>query len=315
MWQKLGLSRGADTRYQRAFEKGVLLDDYAGAVRIFLGAAKEYEKQGDLVGKNTALANAGLYEYLRTGKPTPLPKLIEHLGQIAEIECIGSATETMPASLLIAELEARQAELAIEKLSRGTAHDALAAAHEQARDKFEPLLSEKLVTYRYVVKDQIGDSAQSRYYYHAGRASWYRAQALVSRDPSAAADEMGQSVMYYRRAEYKQGEQAANRALANLRLERTCWVCGREMQGQGINFDFLPTKVSQYHHDLLQRGNQDCSSLDLEDSRVALCVVCKGLISSLANAIADEIAAEKIQHIEARMQKMTKRIEKLEAKQ
>jgi hypothetical protein len=312
MLRKLGLGRGAEAKYQRAFEKGVLLGDYDGAIRMFLDTAKEFEKQGDLDGKNQALANARLYEYIHTGRPAALPRLAEHLRQLDDIECIGSATETMSAATLVAEVEARQAELAVEKLGLGTGHGALASAHEQARDKFEALLSEKLVTYSLVVKDEIGDGAQNRYYYHAGKACWHRAQAKVAVDPSAAAEEMSQSVLYYRRAGYQQGEQAANGALANLRLERTCWVCGREMQGQGINFDFLPTQLSQYHHDLVQRGNQDASSLDVGNSRVALCVVCKGLIAGLAQAIAGEIAAQKITQIEARIRKLSERTSKLE---
>lgn len=312
MLQRLGLGRGADGKYQRAFEKGVLLGDYDNAIRSFLDAAKEYEKQGDLESKNRALANARLYEYIRTGKPTPLTRLIEHLSQIDEIECIGSATETMPTAPLVAELEARRAELDIEKLGHGTAHDTLARAHDKAQAKFEPLLSQKLVTYPYVVKDEIGDLGENRHYYHAGKASWHRAQAMVPLDPSAAADEMSQAVMYYRRAAYKQGEEAANRALANLRLERTCWICGREMQGQDINFSYIPTQVSPYHSDLLQKVGQDCSSLDLANSRVALCVVCKGLISCLANTIAGEIAAFKMQELQGEIRRLSDRIEKLE---
>ena len=312
MFKKLGLGLSASDRYQRAFEKGVLLGDFVSAIRLFEDAANEYEKRGDLVGQNQALANARLYEYLHTKKPEILPQLISHLQHLTEIECIGSATETMPASKLAAELEARVSEVKIEKLGSGTGHAGLASAHAEAQDRFEPILSESLVTYPLVVEDQYGDSAQKRYYYHAARASWHRAQAMVREDPAAAAEEMSQAVMYYRRAGYDQGEQASARALSNLRLTRTCWLCGREMQGQGINFAYQSTKVSSYHLSLLEKVNQDCSSLDLENSKVAVCVVCQGLIACVTRNVAAEIAAQKVKSLEGQLRKLSQKVNNLQ---
>lgn len=312
MFKRLGLGLGASGKYERAFEKGVLLGDFETATSLFRDAAREFEKKGNVEGQVKALANANLYDYIQSGKPQILDSLIEHLSQISEIECIGSATETMPAGPLLAELKARKAEIAVERLGIGTSNEALASAHEQARISFEPIMSEKLVTYRYLVKDQFKDSAESRYYYHAGKACWHRAQAKAAATPAEAADEMSQAVMYYRRAGYDHGEQVASRALTNLRLERTCWVCDREMQGQGINFEYLPSRVTPYHLAQLEKANQDRSSLDLEKSQVALCVVCRGLIDNLAQTIANEVATQKLSSIEDQMKRLTQRIHNLE---
>ena len=308
MFKKLGLGLSASDRYQRAFEKGVLLGDFVSATRLFEDAANEYEKRGDIVGQHQAMANARLYEYIHTKKPAVLPKLLSHLQHLAEIECIGSATETMPASKLAAELQARLSEVKIGKLGKGAGHNALAFAHAEARDRFEPLLSESLVTYPLVVEDEYGNSAQERYYYHAARVSWHDAQTKVKDNPAAAAEEMSQAVMYYRRAGYARGEQASARALSDLRLMRTCWLCGREMQGQGVNFAYQSTKVSSYHLSLLEKGNQDCSSLDLENSKVAVCVVCQGLIACVARGLATEIAAQKIKPLEQQLRKLSQKV-------
>ncbi|MBN1814942.1 MAG: hypothetical protein JXA14_24095 [Anaerolineae bacterium] len=311
MFKKLGFGLGADDKYQRAFEKGVLLGNLEAAPALFEEAAREYEKRGQVEGQRRALANAALYRYIKSGDTTLLPALIDHLGHISEIEYIGSATDTIPAAQLNAELVARRAELEIEALGAGAGHLALAAAHERARDCFEEIKPANLVVYPHVVKDDVGQDAESRGFYHAGKACWHRAQLQVQTDPAAAADEMSRAVMYYRRAGYTMGEQAADGALEHLRMQRTCWICHREMQGRGINFDWLPTAVSSYHAGLLERANQDQGSLDIAGSSVVVCVVCQTLIARQAENIAARVVSNQVGPLVKEIKKLRDEVSKL----
>lgn len=295
MLKSLGFGLDAGEKYRRAFEKGVLLGDYAAASRLFMDAAREYEKRGQPDGQRAALANAHLYEYLRTGKLEYLNPLIPILRQLSQIECIGSAIEFMPADKLANELEARCVEAEINALKADSPPEFVAAAHEKARDKFALIRSERLITYAHQGNDQFHETAESRFFLHSGKASWYRALPKLGVDPAAAADELSRAVMFYRRAGDHQSEEQVAQTLANLRITRTCWVCGREMQGQGVHFDYLPTTVLPYHMTVLEKSKQDASTALPDASRVAVCVVCKDLILSQARQIADALIQELVQ--------------------
>jgi hypothetical protein len=311
VFKKLGFGLDADDKYQRAFEKGVLLGNFEAAPSLFEEAAREYEKRGQVEGQHRALANAALYRYIQSDDAALLPVLIDHLDHISEIECIGSAGETMPAAVLKTELEARRVELEVEALGPGMGHEALAVAHERARDCFEELGSAGLVVYPHTVKDQLGLDAESRYLYHAGKAYWHRAQEQVQTDPAAASDEMSRALMYYRRAGYTAGEQAADGALDHLRMQRTCWICHREMQGRGVNFSYLPTTVSPYHARVLERANQDPSSLDVAGSTVVVCVVCHTLITRQVESIAARIVSDRVNPLVKEIKKLQSEISRL----
>ncbi len=311
MLKSLGLGLSPEDKYRRAFDKGVLLGDWAAAVRLFDDAARESERRGDAAGRTRALANARLYEFLLSGQPALLDPLLALLAQLETIERIGSATETMPAARLATELGARRAEAAIHSLPASAAPEALAAAHERARDRFAALQQEALLTYAYVSGDGLTQTAESRYYLHAAQASWYRAQARLSADPAAAAEEMSRAALAFRQAGHVQGEEEAARSLANLRLSRTCWVCGREMQGLGVNFEYLPSTVRPCHAAVLERSHGDQSTLLLDGSRVAVCVVCKGLIVNQARLIAAQVAAEAIAPLAAEVEQLAKAVQAL----
>ncbi|MDI7275121.1 MAG: hypothetical protein QME94_04000 [Anaerolineae bacterium] len=313
MFKKLGIGLDAQGKYERAFAKGVLLGDLAGAVRLFDEAAREFAKRGHGEGERRALANARLYEYLSTRKPTVLPALIDLLRPLDTIECIGSATETLSAPGLVLELEARQAEAEIRAMEGKASPEAMVALHERARDRFAALGAGPLVTYAYVPADGPTQTAEARAHLHAGHASWYRAQMHLQSDPAAAAEEMGRAVASYRLAGDEAREQHAAGWLADLRLSRTCWICGREMQGRGVHFVYLPSGVSPYHQTVLERSKQDPSVLQLEGSQVAVCVVCRDLLVNQARTMAAQVVNEALAPLARRLDEIADTVQRLSA--
>lgn len=312
MLKKLGFGLSANEKYQRAFEKGVLLgrQNWGDAVRLFQDATKEFEKHGDVEGARRATTNALLYNYLLSGQDAFLEPLIQSLQALSEIECIGSATETMPTAPLINELRARQAEAAIARLATQDPL-ALAAAHERARDCFAPNLGQKLITYAYLSSDPFTDTADTRWALHEGRARWYRAEAQLASDPLAAADEIAEAVRAFRRAGHKEGEREAELLLTNLRLSRTCWMCGREMHGQNVYYYYLPAGVRPYHEALLAKSNQDMKTLVREQGTVAVCSICRDLIVIQAQVMAEQMFQQLIQPYAAQILELSATVQRL----
>lgn len=311
MLKSLGFGLSAEEKYRRAFEKGVLLHDWAEAARQFQDAARAFEKEGNGQGRVRALANAHLYEFLAQRQTALLEPLIALLGQLETIECIGSATETLPAAQLATELQAFLEEMRINALGDGADHAVKAEAHERARDRFAAIRSARLAIYPYLGSARFADTAESRYHLHAAWASFHRAMVRRAADPAAAAEEMGRAMVSFRLAGHTENEQESARLLADLRLSRTCWVCGREMQGQDYHFEYVPSIVRPYHMGVLERAHQDLSTLQLDKSRVAVCVVCKGLIMSQARLMADRMVAERVAPLEAQVQELTSTVQRL----
>lgn len=297
MFKKLGIGLGAEDKYHRAYEKGVLLEDFGKAKQLFEEAAAEFEKRGNPEGRDRAVANAHFYGYLKSGNVSQIDALIESLRPLSEIECIGSETETMPVGRLIAELEARKAEAEVATMGDSVSTEAVAAAHEKARDKFAVLGGGTMVTYTYFGNDPFQGSAERHQFLHSGKACWYRCQLHLATDPATAADEMSQAVLYFRHADDKQEESKADQLLNNLRMQRTCWVCGREMQAQGVNFEYLPTTLRPYHLAVIEKSKQDTGTLLVEESRVAVCVVCRDLIMNQARTIANDMVSHALSPI------------------
>lgn len=310
MFKKLGIGLSGPDKYHRAYEKGVLLEDLPKAVQLFEEAAAEFEKRGDHEGRARAVANAHFYRYLRSGDASHVDALIESLRPVCEIECIGSEAELMPTAPLIAELEARKAEDRVAAMG-GTSIEAMVTAHESARDRFAVLGASTMVTFAYFGNDPLQASAERHQFLHSGKACWYRSQMHLASDPAMASDEMSQAVLYFRRAGEKQEESKADHALNNLRLQRTCWVCGREMQAQGVNFEYLPTTVRPYHLSVVERSKQDTSTLLVDEARVAVCVVCRDLIMNQARAIAADLVSHALLPVMTQVNALTKQVAEL----
>ncbi len=311
MLKSLGIGLNAEEKYRRAFEKGVLLCNWGEAARLFLDAAKAFEKEGNGQRQRQALANAHLYEFLASRQMAVVPRLIDLLRSLQRIECIGSATETMPAEQLAAELQALMAEMQVAAVKDSPDPATKAAAHERARDSFAAITSGTLVVYPCISEGRFTETAESRFHAHAAWVSYYQALAKLASDPAAAAEELGRAVVSFRLGGYGENEQEMARLLADMRLSRTCWLCGREMQAQGFYFEYLPTAVRPYHRTVLEKAHQDLDTVQLEGSRVVVCTVCKGLILGQARVLAEQVIAERVAPLEAQVHELGEAVQRL----
>lgn len=95
----------------------------------------------------------------------------------------------MPVGPLCAELDCRLVEAALSQAQDDQIRSR--DLHKLARDKFQAISRNPLITYSYVpAEDQHNDRAELRCFYHAGMYSFYEAMTKKDSDPSAASDDL-----------------------------------------------------------------------------------------------------------------------------
>jgi len=115
--KEMGIGLNSNEQYNRAYQKGVLLQppNYSEAAKQFAAASEKYLKEGNQGMAQRAQANALLYELVATGNQTLVPDTIKALEPLPEIERLGSQTEMVPTNPIVVELTALSYEIQANK--------------------------------------------------------------------------------------------------------------------------------------------------------------------------------------------------------
>lgn len=315
----LGLSHAE--HFDRAYEKAVLLGEanYGKAVELFEVAAKKAAEAGDRSLEARSRANAALYQYITSGSEQCLVTLKQTLPEVPQIERIGSKSDTMESGPLLGEVEARLAESAAGRISSDD-YPTLARAHLACTEAFKKIFDKPLVTYKYQASDGHRETAQERFFYHQGRASWCQAVSEVATNPETAAEHMSRALNAFRQCSDADWSQRAETWRTNCRQKRTCWACHREFQGSEIHFRTFPANVMPYAMSVVQALGQDVSAADADSKQLVLCEPCGSVIERLADRFAmkrtqelrEEVQAALGEH-ERAIRALLSRVEALEA--
>jgi len=299
MKKATGIGLSHSEHFDRAYEKAVLLGEanYTKAVELFENAAKKAAEAGDRAFEARSRANAALYGYITSGDDRYLRLLRQTLGDLPQIEKIGSKSETMDSVPLLGEIDARLAESEIGKIPP-TEDMALARAHSVCSEAFKRIFNEGLVTYRYQASDGHRETAQARFFYHQGCSSWHLAIAEVSTSPETAAEHMSRALNAFRQCSDTTWAERAELWRANCRQRRTCWMCHREFQGSTIHFRAFRANVTPYAANVVQTLGQDVSSIDIDSGLLVLCDLC----GSTVEGVADILATKRTQQLREEVQ-------------
>lgn len=309
-----GLGLNQDELYNRAFVKGVFLKNFKEAADIFDKAARKFTELGDQKMAAQATANSLLYHYLDSGDSRIIQQLIQALSILPQIEEICKQTEMMAVAPLCAELECRMVEAAIAQ-SQG---DIVKSRdlHKYARDKFQAILRNDLLTYSYVsAPDGHNDRTDMRYFYHSGMYAYLEAMTKKDTDPSAASDDLSLAGQSFRRCNDQTWIQTVTTLLENWRISRTCWICHREMQGYELHFSMCQATITPYAKQILEKLKQDSSTVSLESGQIAVCTPCGSMITHKAEMEADKVRQElnaRINVLMGAMQSLDNRVRHLE---
>jgi hypothetical protein len=290
--------------YNRAFNRGVLLKDFNRAAKIFYDAASKFSEEGDQIMAARAGANSLLYTYLGTEDSSILSSLLQALGGLQHIEKVGLQTEMMPIEPLRLELECRAIEAAISREQNDSVR--LRDLHKRASDTFDAMHLHPLITYEYIAsEDGHDEKASDRHFYHDGMYHYYEAMIEAESDPAAACARLMRSKQAFQDCNDPSMLQMVATLLEKWRIKRTCWLCGREMQGLELHFWMRSAKVVPYTGHDGESVNRHGFSIDLEHRQVAVCTPCLSMITFKAAEEAEKVRKE----LTAELQKEREKVE------
>ena len=310
----VGLGLHGSELYDRAYNKGVLLKDFNRAAKFFYDAAEKFSLEGDQVMADRAEANALLYEYLGTKDFSTLSSLLQALAKLQYIEKIGFPAEMMPVEPLRLELECRAIEATISGGQNEPAQ--LRDLHRRASEKFEAMNPHPLLTYEYIGSvDGHDERTCDRHFYHSGMYQYYEALIGAESDPVAACEWLMRSKQAFQDCNDPKMLQTVVALLEKWRVTRTCWFCGRKVQGMDLHFWMRPAKVVPYVERAGEGLHQHGSSLDLEHSQVVVCTPCLSMITFKISEEVDKVRKEmtaELQKVKEMNQALNNRISQLE---
>jgi len=132
---------------------------------------------------------------------------------------------------------------------------------------------------------------------------------LEADNPGRAVELYSEALSYLQQAT-PEVRNYVNSKLAKLAKATKCWVCHREIQGEDVNYLYLPASINTY---ILEKYGAEASHL-ISEGRIAVCRVCYTMVYNLSDALARkyyDMAIAMIREVEARLEA---RIRSLESK-
>jgi len=283
-----GLGLSSDETYNRAFEKGVLAGNFSQAAELFSKSAEKFQKDGNQDGYNRAMANHWLYLYVVGSQGQQgageqiriLDQAIGSLGNLNEIEKVGSQTEMVPASLVVEELSGKKYELLAQQ---ETALDVKSDYHAKAAEHFGKLGESIFVTSQ--------QSARKLYYYHTGSSIFHKALVEAQMHPDTAVEHLQEAYSNFQLGEASGEATQAQILSRKFATTEVCWVCGRKVQGKDLHFQYYEAQITPYYRSVVQSEPYE-KQVELSNEGLPLCTTCGSMFNELADSHARRRANE-----------------------
>lgn len=279
-----GIGLSAQEQYARAYEKGVFLQppDYSSAAKHFATASDKFNKEANQEMVQRARANAMLYQLISSRDCSDLAEVIQALEPVPEIEQIGSRDEMIPTAPLITELTAFQHEYRAETADESADKE---AGYRDASNALMKLGASSLQIAEILQLSGPIDKAMLRVFYCGALADYFAALNVVMRSPAEAHDFLQKAATGFRQSKAKDWGETVDGYIEQVISKRYCWMCGREMQGKDIFYQYYPASTKEYHSSIIESLKQDSGMIDIADS-VTLCTVCGSAIELQADQYA-----------------------------
>lgn len=142
-----------------------------------------------------------------------------------------------------------------------------------------------------------------------GIARVIRAARLEEEDMSKAVELYAEALAYLQQASDRISKDVRAR-LEKLGRATKCWLCGRAVQGEDVNFVYLDTVLTNY---ISSRYGSDAPNM-LRGGAVAVCRACYEAIYKLSDKISRHYYEEAIKALRQVEERLTLRIHALEAR-
>jgi hypothetical protein len=280
------------------FEQGLSLvarSDFDGAQQKFLAASRKLAKDG----MTREASKAQVYAQLmaaRPGRSHPqmLAGLSSYLGTLGEEPMmVGARTTTARALSIQLGLEAREAELDGRAGSTPLSPQHRYEAQRELASRYQQLGDEVLILPELFTRVSQTGSVRGQFL-NAVAEEWF-AGSLMAGDPLSAAEHYQSASQWWRLAGDEGRATEAARRTGALSVRASCWICGRQGSGHGIQFVSIPIASESA---ALKEG--DASPLPSRDPTGHSAYVCKGC-SSMISTVADQIATARDHALEAKL--------------
>lgn len=301
------LFKGPEDHLQIANDR-LLRGDFAGARDSYTSASQGYAKQGNGPGASMAAAYAGLM-----GLAGPTAVAPNYLAVAAAFAPMGA----MPVKLGLRQVTAGQialeAQLAAEEMTLASMVAGSPAVHQEMGHRYQALS----MAYR-----QMGDqvlvlselfkrgsaTAASKVPVYAARAMEEFGEAEVGTDPKRAAEHHQSARNWWLQAGDTARADAASQRVNRYAKSVRCWFCGREVTGEGVNFQSLTAVLGSVG---LSEGAGQANALpacELAKGSVYACVACASAVDRVADAKALQRSAEAEARLNARIDELRRSI-------
>jgi hypothetical protein len=286
-----GLALEPAEAYTRAFEKGVLLGPkhFGEAADLFRAAAQKLAQANPSMAQRAA-ANGHLYAFLARRELPAAIAAVQTLANLPWVEAPGTVDEIIEGPKLRAELHAR----ILEEQARAvpvTHCAAVAQAYRNAAYAWVPLLDWRPVTYGLLADDAYTEDGTTRFFFNAGIAALNDGHAWSDADPDVAGEHFALAAQAFTRCGAADLRAQARDRLRSARLERSCWFCGRRVQGLGSNLRLLAAAGSEYFA-RLARSDRERGESHEPGAGVYACALCAGAIDAVAEIRAGAVRQE-----------------------
>jgi hypothetical protein len=216
-----------------------------------------------------------------------------------EIPYEAKAGEVMQEVLLLS----KEASLKKPDLNVSMTDATLADEYEKLAQEYLGLGREKLVVGGLY---NISDTTFSRAISLMGLSRVIKGRAEESRDPSKAVDHYSEALGYFNQINDKDMQAMIEERTKKLVSMAKCWLCGRPMQGEEINFVYLRSYITPY---LSGKFSSEAPAV-LKNDAVAVCNGCYGAMSLLSESISDRVSKAYYDRAMVEMDRMREQLER-----
>ena len=143
-----------------------------------------------------------------------------------------------------------------------------------------------------------------------GYAKVIRAVKVEENEPSKAVEIYSEALAFLQQATPEVRE-FVNERITKLGKSTKCWVCHREIQGEEVNYIYLPASVNDY---IKSRYDKDAPYLISDNGKIAVCRVCYSMIRDLSDKISKYYYDLAIKEMRLMEERINAKIRELQAR-
>jgi len=282
------------------------------ALERFNEAARKFHQAGDAGNAAVALTYAAVATAaLRPQEPGAYRAIAQAARALGGVGLKLGLREAPSSDVAMeADLLAREIEVAAGRPANPEGFREKAQALQSLSMEFRNLVGERVMSLPELYRQGVVRGSH-RALPLAARAEEAMGEALISTDPKAAAERYQSARLYWAQAgRTAEADSAAARVGAYSRSAK-CWLCGREVSGEGYHFYSMPSELT----DVVRRGGGDSVLPSFNPTATAIyaCRGCHNAVYRLADQIAYRRAKELETIIEYKLEQLRREIASMQA--